>query len=571
MPHLKFLFLIAVCCLAVRVDGADTLKIATWDRQDWKLFVLDGPVEARAFIEKRITSEIAQQGTQAVHMGYGLGLAEYLMGKHILSNHSYELALESPSLRERRPPWSDEDQALSMESALWNNMGVNYEILGDFLNAEIALGKSRLIDTQRGNLEGAWTTAINQGLLLSRIHSHKDAIALLRETVSFFELSDSPAGTQAMACLNLSVAENNAGYTADALLSAIEAIELFEAIGDSVGAMSGWVTLGQTQLGRSEFDALGSTLDSMDVWHPDWLPEQIEFYAQALKANYALQMGELEQAEFHLSRMESFLETQPSIRLDSDYLPTALAIASSRGDVIRVVDLAGKFRRAISELFAAKNLQQLSEYQELNESNLKVLRIAQLESDLRAYWWMVFSFSVAFVLLTLIYFIRRNSKLFQERSNRVVFGLLRERLRSTAALVGSVDAPPKVHQEIDNKLSEIFTGIEDLVSNEAVYLNPNLTLGELAGLANSNSRYVSLAIRQERGISFSEYINGIRVEQAQSILLDPANHRQSFEQVAERCGFSSTRTFYRQFSRVTSMSPGEFLRLAKVADGDAEI
>ena len=120
--------------------------------------------------------------------------------------------------------------------------------------------------------------------------------------------------------------------------------------------------------------------------------------------------------------------------------------------------------------------------------------------------------------------------------------------------------------DIEQRLREIFGAIEVWVQQERVHLNPNLTLGELAVGIQNNPRFTSLAIRQERGVGFSEFINDLRVQEAQSLLLDPQNHHLSFDQVAERCGFASTRTFYRHFTRFTGMTPGAFLRLA----GDAE-
>ena len=142
----------------------------TWQRGEWKAFVLEDPVAAEAFIDERFPLELSKNGGAVVNMAYALGLANYLKGQHASSIHWYELALNRPELKHRRTPWEDERAALGMESALWNNLGVNFEIIGEFAKAESALGESRRIDLELGEVRGAWTTAINQGLCQVRVH-----------------------------------------------------------------------------------------------------------------------------------------------------------------------------------------------------------------------------------------------------------------------------------------------------------------------------------------------------------------------------------------------------------------
>lgn len=531
----------------------------TWQRGEWKAFVLEDPAAAEAFIDERFPLELSNNGEAVVNMAYALGLANYLKGQHASSIHWYELALNRPELKNRRTPWEDERAALGMESALWNNLGVNFEIIGEFAKAESALGESRRIDLELGEVRGAWTTAINQGLLLSRSNAHTEAISLLKEAMFHFEEADLTEEA-ALACLNLAVAEDEGDFTEAAVFDARKAVRLFAALGDSVGTMRAWVTLGQIHIGRSDFQNLRAVIDSMNTWRPEWLPPQVEFYEASLKANDCLKRGLVEEAESHMLRMEAFFEMNPGLRMDMDYLPTAVAIAVAKGDVNQAIASAGRFRQSVSDLFAASTARQLAEYRELNEREVQLIRIAQLESELRASRWLFVSFFLAALVLVVVWRAKRN----QDRSNRVVLGMVRERFKRSLPLatIGNEEA---ADADIEQRLREIFGAIEDLVQQQRVHLNPNITLGELAVGIQINPRFTSLAIRQERGVGFSEFINDLRVQEAQSLLLDPQNHHLSFDQVAERCGFASTRTFYRHFTRFTGMTPGAFLRLAGVA------
>lgn len=544
--------------------AADTLNYGAWDRTRWKEFVFESPAHAKQFINDRLPNALAKEDAVAVDLAYALGLAHYLLGEYILSINSYELGMER-----LRSISDDTEGALEMESALWNNIGVNWEVLGEFAKAESALGNSRRIDAQRGDLQGAWTTAINQGLLLSRFDAHVPAISLLEETVGYFEEA-ALMPELALARLNLAVAKNSANLP-EAAMEAESAKSLFQLLNDTSGTIRALVTLGQIQLGQSDFDHLRATLDTAEKWHPDWLPPQVEFYLELLRANECLQRKAYFEAAGHLDRAEVLTEASPNLRIDSDYLPTAITLAVAQGDAEQAVDLAGKFRKSVTNLFAINRADRLAEHQELNDRAAQLARIERLESDLRVSRWMFLSIALTSGLLLLVAAMRWRAKRNQLRSNRIIFGFVRDRLRPNLE-VGEEQGPEAPHRQDEIlvlRYREIFQSVRDLVEQQEVFLNPNLTLGELASLANSNPRYVSHAIKQEQGVGFSEYINGIRINRAQRILLDPHNHHLSFEQITEQCGFSSTRTFYRQFTRQMNMTPGEFMRLARLSEDES--
>lgn len=107
-------------------------------------------------------------------------------------------------------------------------------------------------------------------------------------------------------------------------------------------------------------------------------------------------------------------------------------------------------------------------------------------------------------------------------------------------------------------LKKISTLINQTVTTNELYKNPGLTLDELSGILAINTRYLSLALNQEIGMSFPEYINGCRLECAKKLILSDAIKDYSIEAIGQESGFNSRATFYRVFKEDTGYSPLAF-------------
>ena len=101
--------------------------------------------------------------------------------------------------------------------------------------------------------------------------------------------------------------------------------------------------------------------------------------------------------------------------------------------------------------------------------------------------------------------------------------------------------------------SELLEKIRKLMSEEKLYLYPNLKVSDLAMRLNSNRNYVYNAINVEMGISFSDYINGQRIDYASQLL--EAHPEMSINDVMIKSGFTSTSAFYRNFKKFKGITP----------------
>ena len=103
--------------------------------------------------------------------------------------------------------------------------------------------------------------------------------------------------------------------------------------------------------------------------------------------------------------------------------------------------------------------------------------------------------------------------------------------------------------------SELLERIIKLVNDEKLFLYPNLKVSDLAKQLNSNRNYIYHAINVEMGTSFSDYINGLRVDYASRLLEERSEL--SINDVMTKSGFTSSSAFYRNFKKFKGITPTE--------------
>lgn len=127
--------------------------------------------------------------------------------------------------------------------------------------------------------------------------------------------------------------------------------------------------------------------------------------------------------------------------------------------------------------------------------------------------------------------------------------------------ISIIEPEPLSPQETDdNQLrSLIRRGLEKQLLEERLFLNPQLTLADLAAAVGTNRTYLSNYLNHELQTTFYDYINHFRLELAMERLADPENKATLIE-TAEECGFNSLSTFRRVFQRAHGCSVSEWRR-----------
>ena len=112
---------------------------------------------------------------------------------------------------------------------------------------------------------------------------------------------------------------------------------------------------------------------------------------------------------------------------------------------------------------------------------------------------------------------------------------------------------PQYHKVLINN------NLESVIVENRYYQDNTLTLQKLAQLLGTNRQYLSNYINQEKHVSFYDYINDFRLEEAKRLLesKDEGN-KHSVEEISLMSGFNSYITFLRSFKKKYGQTPLQY-------------
>ena len=109
--------------------------------------------------------------------------------------------------------------------------------------------------------------------------------------------------------------------------------------------------------------------------------------------------------------------------------------------------------------------------------------------------------------------------------------------------------------------SKVGKCIEQIFVAQQFYLTPNCKIGDVAKATGICRTYISNYINRTKGMSFSDYVNRMRIEHAK-MLLSASAGATKISIISQQSGFSSEQSFYRNFHKFTGMSPLEWVRVS---------
>lgn len=112
----------------------------------------------------------------------------------------------------------------------------------------------------------------------------------------------------------------------------------------------------------------------------------------------------------------------------------------------------------------------------------------------------------------------------------------------------------------DKSLAPIIKQLQGFEVNKE-YLDNQLSLTKLASSFGTNTSYLSSAIRQEKDMTYANYINSLRVSHAIELM----EGYKSFEKVtirklSKKAGFNSIERFRKTFKAIKGMPPSEYIK-----------
>ncbi|PHS51898.1 MAG: AraC family transcriptional regulator [Lutibacter sp.] len=100
--------------------------------------------------------------------------------------------------------------------------------------------------------------------------------------------------------------------------------------------------------------------------------------------------------------------------------------------------------------------------------------------------------------------------------------------------------------------------LNNLMVSAKPFLNPNLTLLQLATELEISAHYLSQIINEKFNLNFFDYINQFRVEEVKAKINDPKFENYSLLGIALDSGFNSKSAFNRIFKKFTNLTPSQY-------------
>lgn len=129
-------------------------------------------------------------------------------------------------------------------------------------------------------------------------------------------------------------------------------------------------------------------------------------------------------------------------------------------------------------------------------------------------------------------------------------------------MVARAGGTPQSPLRSDTADVETEARVQALMTQDQLFLDPDLTVQRLAKRLHLPARTVSGAINKVRGMNVSQYVNEFRLAFAADLL---ANVDLSVTEIARQSGFMTRSNFYREFQRVFGQSPTAYRNAAKSA------
>lgn len=122
--------------------------------------------------------------------------------------------------------------------------------------------------------------------------------------------------------------------------------------------------------------------------------------------------------------------------------------------------------------------------------------------------------------------------------------------------------PPKSVRLQPDEMRELKVRLDKLLSDEKLFMEPDLDLANLAKRLLISMNDLSFLINEGYGVNFFTLINRCRIQEAKRLLLSPAHRHLSILGIAYEVGFTSKTTFNTTFKKQVGQTPTAYVKTA---------
>ena len=107
------------------------------------------------------------------------------------------------------------------------------------------------------------------------------------------------------------------------------------------------------------------------------------------------------------------------------------------------------------------------------------------------------------------------------------------------------------------KINDLFTRFSTAMTEQKLYRDPTITVAAVADTLGTNRTYLSKAINESTGKTFTQIVNDYRIREAIE-LISNIEANIPLKQIAAEVGFNYIATFYVTFQSVVGMTPAKY-------------
>lgn len=112
----------------------------------------------------------------------------------------------------------------------------------------------------------------------------------------------------------------------------------------------------------------------------------------------------------------------------------------------------------------------------------------------------------------------------------------------------------------DNKSKQLYNEFLEFMKSTKVYLDPDITLNQLAEKMGITRHHLSEVINREEHSNFYSLINSYRIDEFIEAVEGNLYPDYTILAIAMECGFKSSSAFYSNFKKVKGVTPAQFIK-----------
>lgn len=455
--------------------------------------------------------------------GYGnLGFVYKSMGNYTRAFDKYQKALELSKIVDDPDMIAVDLNNIASIYSHWEN----YEMADDYFRQAIEIHKAT------GALDKAETAMNNLAFVLQKQGDYQGAMLLFRESLAI-ALSLQRTGSVAVKMANIGSLHFEMGNLDSAVYYQKEALKLSRELGRRFSECSSLQSLAAIYVETNQPEQasyyLQQALSCATEIRANSLLEKVFLKKSELYEKQGNHSGALEAYRRHIAYRDSVFTQENKARLDQ----------------LQAVYQSEKQQHEIELLMKDKAL---------NEARIK--------RNLIMNYWLgsgltILLIASAIVTWLLIQKSKANRKLVEKSLQLIKNEECVEMNKSAKA--------QSVYSEMEK--DRLIRELNQIIREEKIFAHQQLSMPELASKLNTNTTYLSKIINDDYGVTFPDFINQLRIKEAQKMFTAGKHESMTIEAVADTVGFRSRSAFNNAFKKFLGVTPSVFIKNVKKFSG----